>query len=342
MKKLTLIFLLSILLKASAQVVSPFNKAEVKCDSTSFSFLVSGHFYGSSSTRSNFPASTILAGLDTINNSEASFLICLGDLFPSLDPLVLQNYEKSFLSKFKIPLLNVPGNHDLMSGDYQSLFGPTFSSFKCEGSSFLLLDSELDNGSIKGSQLEMFKEAVSSTSESDPLFIFSHRTLWTEGVPELKDLFADNTRSMIKGNFEDEILPLIRKATEIRPVYWFSGSMGAAPASYFYFEKDNVHYIATAVRDLQRDGILKVKVSDGKVEFETISLTSSETKPLEDYNLEFYSSTVPAEEKFKFRLIPYLAKMTVISPEFWWGIAAATLIFLVVTYLMKRRRGQRK
>src|SRR5688572_17181145 len=74
---------------------SMFNGRDIRTDSTgNYSFIVSGHFYGDGTNQSGFPANTLLAKLDDINQSGACMMICLGDLFkdPAND---LPNYQSS-------------------------------------------------------------------------------------------------------------------------------------------------------------------------------------------------------------------------------------------------------
>ena len=79
---LFLAIVLNSALLAAGAPVSPFNglSIEVKDDGT-YAFLISGHFYGSSSSRSGLPAATVLAERELFSSSGASFLLTTGDLF---------------------------------------------------------------------------------------------------------------------------------------------------------------------------------------------------------------------------------------------------------------------
>src|SRR5688500_16545784 len=90
--------------------VSPFNHKAVQIDSTgSYSFIVSGHFYGDGTNKTGYPANTLLANLDHINESDACMLICLGDLFMDIKNEI-PNYQMSLFDKLEIPLFNAVGN----------------------------------------------------------------------------------------------------------------------------------------------------------------------------------------------------------------------------------------
>ena len=71
-----------ILLCFSASAQNSLNDVELKLnDSSSYSFLISGHFYGGSAKTSGYPAASILGSIDEINGSESDFIVCLGDMF---------------------------------------------------------------------------------------------------------------------------------------------------------------------------------------------------------------------------------------------------------------------
>ncbi|MFP5470300.1 MAG: metallophosphoesterase family protein [Bacteroidia bacterium] len=320
-------FFFSSLLGFSQQ--SPFNKLSVQIqDSSNFSFVVSGHFYGSSSNRSGFPASTLLANLDTLNSSNAAFIVCLGDLFMDVKNDI-PNYKKSLFSKLSKPLFNVVGNHDLSANVYQENFGKTHFSFSTGENTFVFLDTEKDNGDIKNEQFDLLKNAVESHAKN--VFIFSHRTVWAEENKTLSELFKDNTRSRFGNNFQKEILPLLE--TSRAHVYWFSGSMGGgAKASFFYHPKsEKITYITTAIRDLPRDAVLNVNIQNGDVFFNTQSLTENEVLVLKEYNLDYWKTTKIQE--INYRLFPIYIKQLLFHKFFWIGLLIGLLImFLFVRF----------
>lgn len=308
---------------------SPFNKLSVQIqDSSNFSFIVSGHFHGSSSNRSGFPASTLLANLDTLNSSNAAFIVCLGDLFMDVKSNI-PNYNKSLFSKLSKPLFNVVGNHDLSGNAYQENFGETHFSFSIGENSFIFLDTERDNGDIEKEQFDLLKNAVESKAKN--VFVFTHRAVWVEEDEALSELFKDNTRSRFGNNFQKEILPILEKSQA--HVYWFSGSMGGgAKASFFYHPKsDKITYITTAIRDLPRDAVLNVNVQNGDVLFNTQSLTQNEVLELEDYNLDYWKMS--KTEEINYRLFPMYVKQLFFHKFFWIGLLLGLLImFLFVRF----------
>lgn len=337
-----LFFLNAMLL--NGQITSPFNKLPVKITNTAvYSFYVTGHIHGGSSNLSGYPAATILANLDIINSdSSTRFMISLGDLFLDIKSNI-PAYKKSLFNKLTIPFFNVPGNHDISAGNiYETNFGESWSKFNVGNEIFILLNTEEDDGSISKDQFDFFERALLEAQKKQikNIFICSHRPIWAEENPELKNIFQENTQSDFGNNFQSEILPLLKKHSPNQHVYWFSGSLGGnAPASFFYYkDENNITYIQSAIRDLPRDGLLKVNVANGKVSFETISLTDQKMPKLEECGLNLWKN--PPAESFNYRLVPLYTKQMLFHRYFWYGVGF-TLSF-VFLFIFIRRRVKRK
>jgi len=323
-----------------AQVTSPFNQKAVKASTGTYSFFVTGHLHGSSANQSGYPAATLLANLETINADSVAFIISTGDLFMDIRKNI-PTYEKALFGKLTKPLFNAVGNHDLSGNIYEKKYGKTWFSFKVGSEKFIFLDTEINDGSIKGKQFEFFSNALTTDIQTTKnIFIVSHRPVWTEGDDKLENIFAGNTRSDFGNNFRYDIAPLLKTASKSCPIYWFSGSLGGnAPASFFYYKKEkNITYIQSAIRDLPRDGMLKVNVVDGQISFETISLTGKKMPGLEECGLNFWK-TIPAES-FNYRLIPLYTKQMLFHRYFWYGAAYAFAVVLL--YYAVRKRLKRK
>jgi len=334
--------LLLLALSSAAQVISPFNRMELKDTSAAYSFIVSGHFHGASGNLSTFPAATVLANTDTLNSLRPAFLLTLGDLFLDLDNTYIEHYRRSLFSKLKMPLFNAVGNHDLSNGDmYEKTFGATWYFFTAGSELFIVLNTEKDDGSIEGEQLEMLQNALQNAQEQDikNVFIFSHRPVWAENDPVFAGLFAGNTRTAVgSNNYENELKPLLTAIAKVKPVYWMSGSMANAPASFFYHKDENtkITFMQTAVRDLPRDAVLLVTADKGVISFKGISLTGQSLEPVEHYGIDYWKRSVPEEEKFNYRLLPLLVSKAVTHLYFWSGFVIALLLFLLLSLVVKR------
>ena len=293
-----------------AQVVSPFNGLSIKDTSKNYSFIVSGHFHGASTNTSTFPASTILAGIDTLNSLQPSFLMCLGDLFLDMDQTYVDHYRKSLFSKLKMPFYNAVGNHDVSNGNmYEKIYGNEFFAFKVQTEYFIVLNTEVNDGSIKDEQLIYFKDVLAQAQKDNAknIFIFSHRPVWSENDSLYSKLFEGNTRTSIgHNNYEDEIRPLLADLSKKKNIYWMSGSMADGASSFFYDHSFGIYFLQTAIRDLPRDAVLQVNVVDGKVSMKGISLTGQTLEPIEKYGVEYWKKTPAPESKFNYRLYVHL------------------------------------
>ncbi len=341
---LRLIFLLVLGagISANAQYTSPFNRKSINSDSSgNYCFLVSGHFYGDGNNNSHFPANTLLANLDWINHSNAAMLVCLGDLFKDISNDI-PHYESSLFNQLEMPLVNTVGNHDLTGSVYQEHYGETGFSFEVNGDVHLILDTERDNGDIEGDQLDRLKKIAAKVKlgHVNNVFIYTHRTVWSDAYQEIDGLFLDNTQGITGTNYKEDVLPVLKEISAKASIYWFSGSLGSAPASFFYFKDtpNGVTIIGTAIRSLPRDAVLMVKVTDGKVLFETHSLTGEQLLPLEHYSVEFWQNEV-GQEPFNWKLIPYYMKVAVTQRFFWYGFFSCVLS--IVFFWLVRKRFKR-
>lgn len=328
---------------AQAQYVSPFNGRAIETDSTgNYRFIVSGHFYGDGTNKSRFPANTLLANLDWMNTEKATMLVCLGDLFKDISNDI-PTYKSSFFDQLTIPLINTVGNHDLTGSLYQDNYGETNFSFAVNNDIHLVLDTERDNGDIVDEQLEQLKDILTQVKKQKTanVFIYTHRTVWSEAYDEMEGLFLDNTQALTATNFKSEILPLLKEIATYSSVYWFSGSLGTAPSSFFYFkdEPNDVTIIGTAIRALPRDAVLLVNVNQGAVSFETESLTGETLLPLESYSVDYWQNEVGAAP-FNWKLIPYYMELAVTHRFFWYGFFCCLLA--IFSFLFIRKRFQKK
>ncbi len=324
-----------------AQPISPFNNKSLEVDSTgNYSFIISGHFYGDGTNKSGYPANTLLANLDWVNESDACMLICLGDLFMDITNDI-PKYKTSLFDKLEIPLFNAVGNHDLTGSVYHDNYGATFFKFQIGNDMHVVLDTELDNGDLEGDQLKMLSEIETQckSEKINNVFFYAHRTIWKDSYSKLDGLFQDNTQSIAAVNYKSEVLPIVSNIAAKTNVYWFAGSLGDAPASFFYFkdEQNKITYIATAIRALLRDAVLIADVKSGQVSFTTHSFTNQTLEPLEKYDVAFWKKT-SAAEPFNYKLIPLYIKNIFFSRAFWYGIGFALVVFGTIWYIRKRRR----
>jgi hypothetical protein len=326
---------------ASAQIRSPFNQRLLTDTASTNVFIVSGHFHGSSNNGSTFPAATLLAGIDTLNAMKPAFLMSLGDLFLDVDDRYIRHYQQSLFNKLQMPLFNAVGNHDVSNKNrYEKEYGKAYYSFVNKGTLFIVMNTELNDGSIKDEQLKMFKDVLKKAKEDavKNVFIFSHRPVWAEENPAYTDIFRENTRSRFGApNYEKEIKPLLENLTI--PVYWISGSMGNGPACFFYDKdkKSGITYMQTAIRDTPRDAVLLVSIVNGQVLFKGVSLTGEELQPIENYDVVYWKqATKETVTPFRYRMLPHLTYQMIRHCYFWIGAISGICLLIILRSVIKK------
>ena len=317
--------------------VSSFNGLPVlPADSTGhYRILIGGHFHGESTNRSGYPASTLLANLDTINSLGADLFLSTGDLF--MDAASDRDrYERAFFSKLKVPLFNAPGNHDFGVPDGFGRSG--ILRFGFVAARVLLLNTELNDGALDNAQLEELRSLVDSDERDPPIFIISHRPIWSEDDPQYSDLFKDNTRSFTGTNFQKDVYPILQKIAKHAQVYWISGSLGGgAPSSIFIQEHaPNITFIQCAIRDEPRDALLIADVYPDSVHWSALSLTGQILEAPKTYDAAWWRKHTGRGEGFNWRLLPYMTKKTLTHAAFWWGAAFALFLVFLVRRLLRR------
>lgn len=320
---------------------SRLNDKTIFCHPEDFSFIVSGHFHGASNSNSGMPAASLMANLNFLHQRNTAFMVCLGDLFLNVER-DHANYEKYFFSQLQFPLFNSVGNHDVDNDYYGSHYGDTYFSFDIGKTRFLILDTEMENGDITGEQLQLVKHSLNDLKGIKNVFLFMHRTLWVDMDEKLSELFTDNTQSATTTNFKEEVFPIIQSASKKSKIYLMSGSMGNAPASFFYHPYDkNITFLATAIRDLPRDAVLYVRCKNNEIIFETFSLNANQVLPLEKYTYDWWKKHRPEEPPFNWRLVPLYIWQMITHRYFWYGIGYVTLLGLIIYGIIRLKRKRR-
>lgn len=335
---LSLIFAPLISFATADTITSPVNnKSIIINDASEFSFLVVGHAYGKPSS-SIFPSPSLLANIDKINTSEASFLLLLGDNYRQLDSLNVSIFKSTFIDKLEIPVFIAIGNHDLTPNHITNYYGqdyPTFRkefgadtyySFVISSTLFIILDSELSltngrsDGSIKGDQLDFLKKTLDKfltpTTSIRNIFIGAHKKL---------DLW--------KNNFHSEVYPLFSKADSIDvAVYLLSGDLAAStPDFYIKTPKDSIAtYIHTHLNDTKHDKMLQFNVApDGLVKITPLSLTGLPIKSINSSTFDTAPESVPIGKKIKY----YFS-----NREFLIGVLFTVIAIMLILGFWKTKR----
>lgn len=311
---------------------SPFNGMEVSISDTTehYSFLVGGHFYGGSgSGGSGLPASTVLAGLSTMNSTKAAFLVSTGDMFIDAEA-DRARYQEAFFDVLDMPLINAVGNHDVDNQLYEKIYGKTYFALDLGPDRLVVLDTERDDSDIVNEQLAMLKELISLSARGiiRNVFIVSHRPVWSEDNPRYEGLFRNNTRSLTGCNFQRDVMPMLETIARTTPVYWFSGSMGGtAPSSIFMDSpQPGITFLQSAIRDRKRDALILVTVNKDGVDMQPIGLSGQDLPPIRELGIDYWRKYQRKAKGFNWRLIPYYVKTYSTHPAFWWGVGIALLL----------------
>ncbi|MDA0323735.1 MAG: metallophosphoesterase [Verrucomicrobia bacterium] len=324
-----------------------------------FSFLVAGHLRGGPPTRrSGAPASTVTAAIDRFNTTGADLIVLLGDNYYRAVPSHARAFVTQFADRVALPVFNAVGNHDIMGSRalYEDTFGPTFFDFRYGGYLFVILDTELSDGSIRGSQLRFFRRCAESAA-TDPslrgLFVFSHRQVWAVGSQRYDDVsrYFNNPASYSRpNNFQDVVAPLLRRVAQSKSVVWFSGDSGCRWPLHLLYDQDpetGATYVISGIGDTARDAVLQVVVNtvQASIRIVPVSLTGQEVGSIESYDLEYWRTRPREYWKRCYAALPD----TILKPMrevyralrhayFWVGCGCAGLAMVV--WRRMRRSGQ--
>jgi hypothetical protein len=255
-----------------------------------YSFLVAGHVYGVPGVDNPGVHPPFRERFAEIRALGADLGFLAGDTVRTSTPADWDEIDAD-LAQLGLPVHFVVGNHDMRNRElFTSRYGPTYYSLEHGGDLFVVLDSELSAGSIRGEQLVFLRETLRSKARN--VFILVHRLIWViEGTPyyglsgELNSVKGYD----FHGNFWTDVEPLLRVLDS--EVYVIAGDIGVTWAmSLFYEQHDNVHLIASGMGGSEEESYLVFDVRTDGVQIRAQRLDG---QPLEQgsitaYNLAFY------------------------------------------------------
>jgi hypothetical protein len=316
----------------------------IKYSSSNYSFILLGHLYGSPSVSSTFPASNILGNINKMSSNN-KFIILLGDIYRKPDFIHVQNFKKSFSDKLTIPVFNAIGNHEARNlNNYKTNFpGETYYNFNMNSELFIIIDSEMDPGKISGEQLEWFIKTLNAAANKEykNIFIFSHKLIWASNLNKY-DIVFKNLNSPAgyakSDNFKEKILPLLKKISENKKIFWISGDIGAHKNDRtlpVFFENDidlGICFIATGIGDNENDLLVQVEVQKDKdIKFKAIGLSKFENfGRLENFGLEHWNSKFSKKSKIKTKTLRILK-----NKYYHFGLFSGTLFISFFLIILK-------
>ena len=283
----------------------------------SYSFIVSGHTYGTPSG-SFYPAASLLGNIQLFNSLKPDFMMLLGDAIQhqgagnGIGELEIEIFKKSLVDKLEFPVFNSPGNHDLSIRNlYEKYFGKTFFHFQQSSELYIVLDTQLGPSLSDRPQRDYVLNLIKSAKEDKGIkniFVFMHTTLWAVNNSPLNSINPWVNGPMSGGNdFEKIILPELNLLAQEKNVYLFSGDIGIKNYKLgkfpqesfplFYQKHNNITYIANGLAENENDAVIKVDVSiDGDVAFYPISLIGNEIGNIDQYGIEYWQNKFAISE----------------------------------------------
>ncbi len=331
-------------------IKSPFNNKMLNLEEhmDEYSFLMVGHIYGIPDEKSVFPASSFIVNTDSLNDIGARFFILMGDLYREADELHLNNFL-SVARRLEMPLFNTVGNHEMENRSlYRNTFGKTYFYFQFNQELFIILDSELSVGEIKGDQLNYFKNAAQKALNDNTIrniFVFSHKLIWCYRYPDYRVVFAHMNQQYAypqSENFREKVEPILLELSKHKSVYWFSGDLGPARTLPMFYDKrqdSSITYIAAGLGDTDRDAIIQVKLNRGEVTINSVSLTGKAVKPVEQYDIAYWKKYFNYEDETlatRFKKIAVKIKNALVSKKFWAGAFSAIVFMVLIRLLLYR------
>ena len=242
-------------------------------DSSEYKFIVAGHTYGAWS-QSVYPAPLFIDFVDSVDQSKYNFCVLLGDIYRSQEAVDLYYFKTRLLNRFKIPVFNAIGNHDLGKNiperkvqnypKYHEEFTKnTFYSFNIRQIKYIVIDSELsnNNGSIDGEQLLFLKSELENLDPYKSVIIFCHKELY-----------------LFDNNFKKDVLPLMQSAgKKVNQLFFITGDMAKKSDNFYSYhdEINNIKFVHHHLMDSRKDVIVEFTVNEkDEINLDLISLIS--------------------------------------------------------------------
>lgn len=257
-----------------------------------YSFFIAGHTYGK-------------PGIDNIgfhppfknkfdylkNDSTLQFGVLTGDI-------VLEGTEKNWdeidtdIINLEMPVHFAVGNHDMSDRSlFETRYGNTYFSFTKNDDLFIILDPNLEEWNIGGTQLDFLKNELNIHSNNvNNIFVFFHQLLWWSSDNIYQNIVLNSIAGRAENiNFWTEVEPLFNQLEN--KVVMCAGDVGAHHSGdeFMYHSYDNITFIASGMGGEVRDNIVIIDVySDKSIGYRLIALNGNDINALgklEDYEL---------------------------------------------------------
>lgn len=162
------------------------------------------------------------------------------------------------------------GNHDITDRNLvlsKTLRNNTYYAHYSAGTTFIILDTEIDNSSITGAQLTFFNSVMDTITVSKNIVVIHHKLIWMADNPTL----APSINSVSNGplgdcfyclksnNFYTDIYPRLSNAQQNgKHVYCFGGDAGNYSSSFHYSTPEGVQFYANGTSYMKEENFALV------------------------------------------------------------------------------------
>lgn len=244
----TLIFALSAILLGC-------NKPQVEPELKEYKYLHFSH----SLTNSN---PEVVPGVESFPFHTWDLLLLGGDIGGNTSDNIssMQYYDNIFDLGAPTTLWSV-GNHDYANPANITAFTnrPSYYAYHHEGITFIVLNTEIHNSKILGSQLSFLQNTLDTMEQSSHCVVLHHKLIWMPNHPELEPIANQVSNGDIgncpwclnpQSNFYTDIYPhLIDVQNRGIEVLVVGGDAGRKVGSFQFKTIENIQFLASGLSD---------------------------------------------------------------------------------------------
>lgn len=157
-----------------------------------------------------------------------------------------------------------PGNHDVDRMGRLLAFTqrPAYFSYHQEGTTFLVLDTQRDQCSMRGDQLALIQALTDTLQDSDQLVVIHHKLMWLPDHPDLGSLVSTVPNAGLcswdfctfRNNFWQDFYPLLQKVKDRGvDVLLIAGDLGGKQKFFSWTSPENIHFLASGINQGDTD-----------------------------------------------------------------------------------------
>lgn len=184
-----------------------------------------------------------------------------GDLMPDTTSEILTLFETIDVRSERV--LWAPGNHDY---SYPSIIMDAtgrdlFYSYDLNGTTFIVLDTEISGGNIEGYQLGFLEKAVAGASGN--IVVIHHKMIWLGGLGFDVEKIANSPIGDCSyclpemTNFFNDVYPLFENAPG--QVIFIGGDMGNNRAAFEFVDSNGIVFLGSGMGDTH-DSFLELEI----------------------------------------------------------------------------------